>query len=596
MTNLRCNQRCTYCTRRAERDDLAAIAPSALRAEITRAAAKGAGELRLTGGEPTLRRDLEALVEHARREGIERITVETNATLVDDARAQALSAAGLRTARVNLVGADDRVDAITRDPGGITRSLAGTRALLRAGVAVEVVVTLTRETAPLVTALPAALLAALDGAGRPTLFEATAPDDVPDPDGTLPAAALVDALRALERACAEVAIPLRLAPGSGPPPCAFPPRARPSHLYALSPRRGPSPHHRTVDACARCAIADRCPGWSDAHLRRHPLPDLHPITDERARRRLSVLRPLPDQIAAELVSVSVSRHGDAVVRDETVRINFQCNQSCTFCFVSTHLPAAHDARIETAIREAGARGSRVVISGGEPTLNARLPHWIRLARSVSTHPVCLQTNAVRLDDEALCRAVIDAGLGEAFVSLHGADAATSDRVTEAPGTFARTLRGVDNLRAAGLDTTLNFVFCETNRHAFADVVRLAAARWPGARLSYSFIAMSTDLVPRDRNLTPRYTDAIPQLAEGLREAARLGVSIAGFEAMCGLPLCLLPDDVDPATLGLVEVSRDVSGDEFLKPDACRTCRYDDRCYGLRRSYAALYGTDELHPL
>ncbi len=593
-TNLRCNQNCSYCNRRAERDDLATIAPAALRTAIARALQQGAEEIRLTGGEPTLRRDLLELVTFARQSGAQRVSLETNGTQLDLARAQALAAAGLTSARVNLVGPDARVDAITQDEGGFARTLAGIRALLQAGVAVEILCVLTQATRSFVAEMPAALMAAVGDVGRPQAIEASVPDDAPNPAELLPYPEAAELLKALDAACRQWAIPLRLAADSGPPPCVFPPRRGLPHLYRLSPGSRRLARHSQVAACAGCIIADRCSGLADSYLRHFAVPELHPITDEKARRRLNMLRPLPEQIAHELVTQSLSAAADGTpIYDAIIRINFHCNQACAFCFVSTHLPPATDAAIEEAIRAAGAAGARIVLSGGEPTLNSRLVDWIQLAGAVSSQPVCLQTNAIRLDNSELCRSVVAAGVQQAFVSLHGATAAVGDAVTDTPGTFARTLLGLDNLYAAGVEVVLNFVLCETNLHEFPEFIRLVAVRWPQALANYSFVAPSTDLVPKEKRLIPKYTDMLPFLGEGLRLAESLNVRVVGFESMCGLPLCLIPEPFDRSQLQLTAIPEGMGEGEFVKSDECLKCTYNARCYGLRQGYAELHGTAEL---
>src|SRR5713101_2131360 len=122
-TNLTCNQNCTYCTDRRPVDDPDLIRPASLRARIASAAASGAQEIVVTGGEPSLRRDLAAVIAYARTLGLD-VTLETNATLVNDRRAQTWRRAGLARARVNLAGGDSRLDAVTRDEGGFARTLA----------------------------------------------------------------------------------------------------------------------------------------------------------------------------------------------------------------------------------------------------------------------------------------------------------------------------------------------------------------------------------------------------------------------------------------------------------------------------------------
>jgi hypothetical protein len=75
------------------------------------------------------------------------------------------------------------------------------------------------------------------------------------------------------------------------------------------------------------------------------------------------------------------------------------------------------------------------------------------------------------------------------------------------------------------------------------------------------------------------------------EARRLGVDLRGFESMCGIPLCLVPAEVRPAVVAVVPEGYDRG--EFHHGAACGACALRGRCYGLRRSYLALYGDGEL---
>lgn len=593
ITNLRCNQACLYCNRRAEADDLAAISGAVLRRQIQDVVAAGTREIRLTGGEPTMRRDLSELIAFAREKGATQVSLETNATLVDDARARELMAAGLGSVRVNIVAMDARADAITRDPGGWERTREGLLALLRAGLDVDVRAVVTRSTLALLSDLPAALVAAAGAGNRPRMLEVAIPVESPDTQELLEYKEVLECLRALDAACRVVALPLSLAADSGPPPCMMGDRRGLPHLYMLTPGSRRMAHHRQLPVCSTCVMADRCPGVHEAYLRRFGSPNLTPLVEQRQRRRLTRQRPIAEQIAFELVSHSLSMRDGRPQADEIVRINFHCNQACAFCFVSTHLPAAADAQIDAAIRGAGSRGARVVLSGGEPTLNPRLLHWIALSKEVSRVGVCLQTNAVRLDNALLAQQVADAGVDEAFISLHGATAGVGDSVTDSPGTWARSVIGIDHLHALGVRVNLNYVFCQANMHEFADFVRLIAGRWPQAWANFSFVAASTDLVPKEIALIPKYSEMLPFLADGLAEAARLGVQVVGFESMCGLPLCLIPPPFDRETLQLGEIPQGTDAGEFVKADACQTCRYDKVCYGLRRGYAELHGTAEL---
>lgn len=100
----RCNLRCTYCME----EDVTFIDRSELLTfeEITHfveiAATLGVDKIRLTGGEPLMRRDLPTLIEMINRiEGIRDVGLTTNALLLSE-HAQSLYDAGLRRLNVSL--------------------------------------------------------------------------------------------------------------------------------------------------------------------------------------------------------------------------------------------------------------------------------------------------------------------------------------------------------------------------------------------------------------------------------------------------------------------------------------------------------------
>jgi MoaA/NifB/PqqE/SkfB family radical SAM enzyme len=599
VTNLTCNQNCTFCNERRPVDDRSFVRTTAVRSRIDAALRNDASsEVVLSGGEPTLRSDLAALVAHATARGARSVVLETNATLLDAERVKALRDAGLHMARVNLAAWGPLLDSVTRDPGGYERTIAGLRSLLAGGLAVELSAVAIRSTAQRLAELPSLLSAALgDGVRGLKCLVVRTPIHSPDVEELLSYEEAADVIGALDAAARRVGVPVKLAPDSGPPPCVFSNPARVAHLFSMTPGSVHRPGHLQLSPCAECQQRDRCPGLPEAYLARRGAPRMRPISDDRLRRRLSLIATVEEQIARELCQPNhFELAGTGVVVEHIIRVNFHCNQSCRFCFVSTHLPPAGDVAVRRAIAAAGEVGARIVLSGGEPTLNPNLAEYVRLAKSVSPLPVGVQTNAVRLADPALAQALVDAGLDEAFVSLHGSTAAISDAVTEAPGTFEMTVAGADNLyRAPTVSLTLNFVIHQENALDLVAYVRFVAARWPRAVVSLSFVAASSDVVPRDRNLVPRYTDVLPSLGRAIEEARALGLTLDGFQSMCGIPLCLVPTELSPY-FAIADIPPQVDHGEFVKTEACGACELRNKCYGVRRGYVALHGDSELRPV
>ena len=140
----RCNFRCVYCMPKEvygrdhsflERRELLSFE------EITRVArtfvSAGVAKIRLTGGEPLLRRDLERLIAQLSELDVD-LTLTTNGSLLP-LKAQALAAAGLRRITVSLDSLDDAIFRALNDVDfSVERVLAGIDAASDAGLPVKV--------------------------------------------------------------------------------------------------------------------------------------------------------------------------------------------------------------------------------------------------------------------------------------------------------------------------------------------------------------------------------------------------------------------------------------------------------------------------
>jgi cyclic pyranopterin phosphate synthase len=111
----RCNFRCPYCMPKEvfgrdfaflRRDELLTFEEVARLARVF--VRLGVEKIRLTGGEPLLRRDLDALVAQlAAIEGLHDLALTTNGALLTRDNARALKAAGLRRVTISLDALDD---------------------------------------------------------------------------------------------------------------------------------------------------------------------------------------------------------------------------------------------------------------------------------------------------------------------------------------------------------------------------------------------------------------------------------------------------------------------------------------------------------
>ena len=133
----KCNLRCVYCMpldglEWLKRESL--LSYEEIASVLRTMAGMGLEKVRITGGEPLVRKDLPELVRMvAEIPGIVDISLSTNAVLLAD-QAQALRDAGVRRVNVSLDSLqEERVDAIARRPGSFGRIMEGLEAAEEVG-------------------------------------------------------------------------------------------------------------------------------------------------------------------------------------------------------------------------------------------------------------------------------------------------------------------------------------------------------------------------------------------------------------------------------------------------------------------------------
>ncbi len=139
----RCNYRCSYCMPEDLGEQLVFASKSAvltfeeLERVITVFARFGVRKVRLTGGEPTVRKGIVDLVGRVRRiPGIDQVVMTTNGHLLSDLAAP-LAAAGLTAVNVSVDTLDPERFATLTGRGDLPRVLAGIDAAVAAGLVVK---------------------------------------------------------------------------------------------------------------------------------------------------------------------------------------------------------------------------------------------------------------------------------------------------------------------------------------------------------------------------------------------------------------------------------------------------------------------------
>ncbi len=148
-----------------------------------------------------------------------------------------------------------------------------------------------------------------------------------------------------------------------------------------------------------------------------------------------------------------SSEGDKVLAHESaahdkrnwVRLSYDCNNHCTFCLDSN----AHDGTmrnnldIKVQIIEGRKKGmSRLILSGGEPTMHPNFLDFVKLGKRAGYPKVQTVTNGRMFKYPEFLETAANNGLDEITFSLHGHTAKLHDALVGTPGAFVEETAGL----------------------------------------------------------------------------------------------------------------------------------------------------------
>ena len=142
----------------------------------------------------------------------------------------------------------------------------------------------------------------------------------------------------------------------------------------------------------------------------------------------------------------LARERVANVRKHWVRLVTACNSRCVFC-LDTDTPRNvyipdEDVRREIKRGRDELRADKIILSGGEGSLNPHFVDFIGYAKELGYNRVQTVTNGTMLYKRDLYLRAVAAGLGEITYSLHGHTPELHDRLTATPGAFKKLMKGM----------------------------------------------------------------------------------------------------------------------------------------------------------
>ncbi|MFO0975381.1 MAG: radical SAM protein [Planctomycetaceae bacterium] len=284
-------------------------------------------------------------------------------------------------------------------------------------------------------------------------------------------------------------------------------------------------------------------------------------------------------------------------------VHFRCNLKCQHCMIleSMHWLTPADEADFQALLDENLRDQKwkgLILTGAEVTLRPDLPRMAERARKAGFDHVRIQTHGMRLDNMDYCRTLIDAGIDEFFISVTADTAQQHDLITEVPGSFVRTMNGIQNLdQFPNVSILTNTVVTRLSYDRLSSVVeRLRNVRNLRRMEFWCYWPMAEEA---RLDLIVSHLDTAPHL----RKAVRLAKSLGRDVEVKNFPHCLLGSE----SFALINDQPELRIDPRFWPEFHRNgfhqCVFRDQCaskqcLGLNTAYTKVYGwhEQELHPL
>ncbi|MFH1857485.1 MAG: radical SAM protein [Candidatus Omnitrophota bacterium] len=279
-------------------------------------------------------------------------------------------------------------------------------------------------------------------------------------------------------------------------------------------------------------------------------------------------------------------------------IDYSCDNDCIHCLVGDkHIRRALDLDALKEMLNEGLPHQRLVeLGGGEPTLSKKLLPILEYLKEKGA-VTRLLTNARRLKDKSLCGTLL-AKVDQCVVALHSHRPEIHEAITRRKGSFAETVRGIQNIKAMGKHLQLMLIIHRWNYREIIDLVQFAEGFRPDLITFESLVytghnALKSPLAIRLGKLAPQIEKALEELND------RVKVEIMSY------PLCLFRGRYwkyfrctrrKAALTNLLFKKKwaTFASNIELSPK-CAPCQIRDHCPGTWNTYLALYGDRELKP-
>jgi cyclic pyranopterin phosphate synthase len=282
-----------------------------------------------------------------------------------------------------------------------------------------------------------------------------------------------------------------------------------------------------------------------------------------------------------------------------VILGYDCNLACDYCTITPTMRtrALAPAAVVEALRDGRRRDyDRVAFTGGEPTIRPDLLALIKASVKLGYTDVKVQSNGLLFSPDNVAR-LVAAGVTRFHVSIHTHERRAYDSLVRRADAHALMEAGLRTVVSSGAHVVVDVIIKEDTYRRLPDAIDWIAAR--GVPEIHLWYVSLTDGNAENFASLPAMTAAVPFMREAIARARAHAIDIKSLH----VPRCLLGEDSehawDPGSQRVMVVTPEATFE--LKHSrlagqnqvpACKGCRFEPICPGVRPDYLARFGDAE----
>jgi cyclic pyranopterin phosphate synthase len=297
-------------------------------------------------------------------------------------------------------------------------------------------------------------------------------------------------------------------------------------------------------------------------------------------------------------------------------VGYDCNNFCLFCMETDRAGRRREVkkflkkRIYQVLEE-NTHIKKVVFTSGEPTLNPQIFNYAKRAKELGYKRIEIISNGRMFSHKDYCAELIEAGVNEFIISIHGHNKKIHEAMSRTPGSFEQTEQGLSNMSwfrsRRPIRLSVNHVLTKYNYKFSGDFLEflrnyfLDDAVLKTVRMSESVERTAGPMI------APRYEEVAKILEELYRKTPRLFLSRLrlkdNYIYVYDLPFCCYRNIGQLFGAGekvLLDINNQTVMMDYsknkVKDKRCKLCKHNAICGGVYKGYIEKYGWNEFMPI